>query len=356
MSTKEIKGRYYINTINKTERKKQFFPIQTTPTKFVKTNSKSQNNSGSKNKLTIDVDSYNVNIEKRPHLIGRFFFAKPKTVKYDAFALIKSPKNEKEKEINALIKLHKDKKPKKYVDKIIHLLHRKSDDNYLFKRKNIEKAIYSFDKEKLEFYMTIPKFYETTIINQHNQNQDSCKQLPFMQSLKTFEKETIDFNDSQHFQTFSPKNERILFRRDFNNKNVYNSNSQKLIRNIKKTFGNKFKSNAVNYFKMFKKESYPKMNITNNVFNKQKKKDDSLSRYCMFNKGFYKSISPEHKENEKKLMELKILEVKKNKQKKVNFHKGQTFYDKLFNNMKDKIQNGTLVSERKQIIDGSHDI
>jgi hypothetical protein len=55
-------------------------------------------------------------------------------------------------------------------------------------------------------------------------------------------------------------------------------------------------------------------------------------------------------------MELKILEVKKNKQKKVNFHKDQTFYDKLFNNMKDKILNGTLVSERKQIINNSHDI
>ena len=102
MSTKEIKGRYYINTINKTERKKLFFPIQTTPKKFIKTNSKSQNNSVSKNKLTIDVDSYRGKIEKRPHLIGRFFFAKPKTIKSDAFTLIKSPKNEKEKEIDAI--------------------------------------------------------------------------------------------------------------------------------------------------------------------------------------------------------------------------------------------------------------
>lgn len=65
------------------------------------------------------------------------------------------------------------KKPNQYIQKIFDLLYRKNENNYLYKRKHINETIYSYDNVKKEFYLTMPKQFNSSISNKEEATLNS---------------------------------------------------------------------------------------------------------------------------------------------------------------------------------------
>ena len=138
----------------------------------------------------------------------------------------------KEKEINSLIKLKSYKKPNQYIQKIFDLLYRKNENNYLYKRKHINETIYSYDTVKKEFYLTMPKQFNSPISNKVDTtlnaetpkkrvnncfSSDDIKKLPSISLINKIKiiypkmKSIVKKKRSNYFDRFTLYNKKYIY-------------------------------------------------------------------------------------------------------------------------------------------------
>lgn len=138
----------------------------------------------------------------------------------------------KENQLELLYNLTRNKLNSDYIDKMAHLLYDcKSTKNYSFKRINLDKAVYKFNKNN-ELYLTLPNFYyknrSITYDSKINNNKNSSI-INYTENGSNFLSIDSNFNNNSNNQV-SVNNSKKL-----NLDDIYgNRDEDKLNRSIKK--------------------------------------------------------------------------------------------------------------------------